>query len=299
MNLPRFGAGRRLYLCSPSGAVLDAGRLQRGIDTLGALGFHVVVDPALQACSQRFAGSDDERLAALYRAAASGCELVMASRGGYGLSRLLSRLDWARLRGPTWVGHSDFTALALAGWDRGLSCWNGPMLLYDFGTESPEAGTLAAFAAVLDGRLEVRFPLGDAAPSCHAEGPLWGGNLSMLLSLLGTPWWPSVEGGLLWLEDVNEAPYRVERMLLQLLDAGVLGRQRAILIGGLSEYRLTPLDNGYDVPDLIALLRQRLDVPILTGLPFGHLPLKATLPNGWHCHLEARNGEARLCGRAP
>lgn len=298
MSLPRIGADRRLYVCSPSGAVLDAGRLQRGIDTLIALGFRVDLDPALQARCQRFAGSDDERLAALYRAAASGCELVMASRGGYGLSRLLSRIDWERLRGPTWIGHSDFTALALAGWDRGLSCWNGPMLLYDFGGDSPETGTLEAFAAVLEGRLEVRFPLGEAAMSCRAEGPLWGGNLSMLLSVLGTPWWPSVEGGLLWLEEVNEAPYRVERMLLQLLDAGVLHRQRAILIGGISEYRLTPLDQGYDLPELIGLLRQRLDIPVLTGLPFSHLPRKATLPNGWPCQLEVENGEARLWGRA-
>lgn len=299
MSLPRFGAGRRLYLCSPSGVVLDAERLTRGLDTLTALGFRVELDPALGARHQRFAGSDAERLAALYRAAASGCELVMASRGGYGLTRLLPQIDWPRLHGPLWVGHSDFTALALAGLRHGLVSWNGPMLLYDFGAEVPHAGTLGHFAAVLDDRLDVGFDCGPAdLPELDVEGRLWGGNLSVLTSLLGTPWWPAIDDGLLWLEDVNETPYRIERMLLQLLDAGVLQRQRAILLGQFSDYRLSPLDGGYDLPVVVEYLRGRLPVPLLTGLPFGHVPYKATLPIGWRAALQVRKGKARLSGRA-
>lgn len=299
MSLPRFGAGRGLYLCSPSGVVLDAERLTRGLDMLTLLGFRVELDPALLARHQRFAGTDAERLAALYRAADSGCELVMASRGGYGLSRLLPQIDWPRLRGPLWIGHSDFTALALAGLRHGLRSWNGPMLLYDFGAETPEPGTLQHFAAMLAGQLDIEFAVDSGSLSELAvTGRLWGGNLSVLLSLLGTPAWPEIDDGLLWLEDVNDTPYRIERMLLQLLDAGVLARQRAILLGGFTDYRLSPLDGGYDLPAVVDLLRERLQVPVLTGLPFGHVPYKATLPNGWRVSLQVANGKARLSGRA-
>lgn len=299
MSLPRFGAGRRIYLCSPSGALLDAARLNRGLDTLTALGFRIELDPALGARFQRFAGTDAERLAALYRAAESGCELVMASRGGYGLTRLLPLIDWARLCGPVWVGHSDFTALALAGLPHGLVSWNGPMLMYDFGAETPDLGTLQHFDRTLAGGLEVDFDVDPGSPAeLNIGGRLWGGNLSVLVSLLGTPWWPEVDDGLLWLEDVNETPYRIERMLLQLLAAGVLARQRAIVLGAFTDYRLSPLDDGYDLPAVLALLRERLPVPVLTGLPFGHVPYKATLPNGWHATLQVANGKARLSGRA-
>lgn len=299
MSLPRFGAGRRIYLCSPSGVLLDAGRLNRGLGTLTAMGFRIELDPALGARFQRFAGNDVERLAALYRAAESGCELVMASRGGYGLTRLLPQIDWPRLRGPVWIGHSDFTALALAGLRHGLVSWNGPMLMYDFGAETPDPGTLQHFDRTLAGGLEVDFDPDPGSPAeLSVEGRLWGGNLSVLLSLLGTPWWPEVDDGLLWLEDVNETPYRIERMLLQLLDAGVLARQRVVVLGAFTDYRLSPLDDGYDLPVVVEYLRGRLPVPVLTGLPFGHVPHKATLPNGWRAALQVTKGKARLSGRA-
>lgn len=299
MSLPQIGAGRRLYVCSPSGAVLDTDRLTRGLATLSSLGFRVECDPALGRRQQRFAGSDEERLAALYRAGASGCDLVMATRGGYGLTRLLPAIDWRRLQGPVWIGHSDFTALALAGHSRGLRAWNGPMVVYDFGAETLDRQMLDSLGQALQGQIELDFASDTTLPTgLLAEGPLWGGNLSMLVSLLGTPWWPRIDG-LLWLEEVNEAPYRVERMLLQLLQAGVLGTQGAILIGGVIDYRLSPLDDGFDLPSVVETLRERLSVPILTGLPFGHCPAKSTLPNGWHARLEAQHGKARLLSRAP
>ena len=102
----------------------------------------------------------------------------------------------------------------------------------------------------------------------------------MLLSLLGTPHWPKVSGGVLFLEDVNEHPYRVERALLQLHQAGVLGRQKAVLLGDFSGWRKSPLDRGYTLKSAIAHLRQVCSTPILTGLPFGHVPTKLTLPVG-------------------
>ena len=108
-------------------------------------------------------------------------------------------------------------------------------------------------------------------PTLKDEGLLWGGNLAMLAHLAGTPWLPDIEGGVLFVEDINEHPYRIERMLLQLLHAGVLERQRAILLADFSGYKLSDYDNGYDFSRMVDYLREHLGLPILTGLPFGHM----------------------------
>ena len=124
-----------------------------------------------------------------------------------------------------------------------------------------------------------------------ARGTLWGGNLTMLCSLLGTPHWPHVDRGILFLEDVAEHPYRVERMLLQLLQAGILGRQRAVLLGQFSQWKPSPLDRGYTLKTVVAYLRSMVKVPIITGLPLGHEALKLPLPQGAAASLavEGRN----------
>ena len=114
---------------------------------------------------------------------------------------------------------------------------------------------------------------------------LWGGNLTVLAGLVGTPYLPSAkqtQGGILFLEDVNEHPYRIERMMMQLLDAGILGNQSAILLGSFSAYRLYDNDKGYSIERAIEAIRKRLPeaLPILTGLPFGHQADKLTLPVG-------------------
>ena len=109
---------------------------------------------------------------------------------------------------------------------------------------------------------------------------LWGGNLTVLCSLLGTPYFPQVKGGILFLEDIAEHPYRIERMLTQLLHAGVLARQKLIVLGQFTEYSLSVHDKGYSLAKVVAELRSRLKVPVLTGLPFGHVPTKVLLPVG-------------------
>jgi muramoyltetrapeptide carboxypeptidase len=119
----------------------------------------------------------------------------------------------------------------------------------------------------------------------QAAGRLWGGNLTVLLSLLGTPHWPRVRGGVLFLEDVNEQPYRVERMLLQLHQAGVLEAQKAVLLGDFSVRTRSPLDRGFSLRVAVERLRTQCPTPILTGLPFGHVPTKVTLPVGRRVRL--------------
>jgi muramoyltetrapeptide carboxypeptidase len=117
------------------------------------------------------------------------------------------------------------------------------------------------------------------------RGTLWGGNLCVVNSLLATPHWPRIKGGILFLEDVNEHPYRVERNLLQLHQAGVLDAQKAVVLGAVTGFRKSPLDRGYSLATMLARLRAATRTPILTGLPFGHVATKVCLPVGAKAQL--------------
>jgi muramoyltetrapeptide carboxypeptidase len=132
------------------------------------------------------------------------------------------------------------------------------------------------------------------------EGPLWGGNLAVLCSLLGTPYFPVIDDGILYVEDVGEPPFRIERMLYQLHLSGVLGRQRALLLGDFSQCRSSTYDNGYGLADSFAQIRAVTRVPLITGMPMGHEPDKFTLPFGVPARLHVAAGRAQLhCGGYP
>lgn len=283
-----------LTLFSPSGAVARAASLRLAARRLQALGFSVQVDEAAAARQQRFAGDEATRLQALHRVAQQAPAVAMATRGGYGLTPLLDAIDWPLLaraveRGTRWVGHSDFTALQLALWAHtGATSWAGPMALADFGRSDAEGGvdevTAGCLAEAMGGELEaVGFRTAPGFDGLLLKGPLWGGNLTMLCSLIGTPHFPKaarIRGGLLFIEDVNEHPYRVERMLLQLAQCGVLASQRALLVGDLGGWKPSPLDRGYRVATMLDRVRAQVGIPILGGLPFGHVPTKLSLPLG-------------------
>lgn len=284
----------QLTLFTPAGVVLKAAPLRLATKRLQSLGFEVTVDEAALARHQRFGGDDDTRLAALHRIARAAPQVALATRGGYGLTRLLDRIDWPLLArsvegGTHWVGHSDLTALQLGllAHTRARS-WAGPLALDHFGRTDADGGadevTSACFAEAMSGELEaVGFRTEAGFDGLQARGLLWGGNLTVLCSLLGTPHFPKasvVKGGVLFLEDVNEHPYRVERMLLQLHQAGVLDAQKAVLLGQFTAYKPSPLDRGYGMKAVLQHLRTRTAVPLLTGLPFGHVPTIVTLPVG-------------------
>lgn len=288
-----------LLLLSPAGVVADAAALRRAEARLRGLGFDVVRDRDALARRQRFAGSDEVRLAALHRTASAAPSIAMATRGGYGLTRLLDGIDWRALaasvaQGTRWVGHSDWTALQLALLAHtGAPSWAGPMALDDFGRTDEAGGvdevTRDTFVEAMDGSLEaVGFRTEAGHDGLDASGVLWGGNLSVLQALVGTRHLPPprrVKGGILFLEDVNEHPYRVERTLLHLHAAGVLESQRAVLLGAFSGWRPSPLDRGYTLRTAVAQLRSVCRVPMLTGLPFGHVHPKVTLPVGARVRL--------------
>ncbi|WP_137894154.1 LD-carboxypeptidase [Ramlibacter sp. 2FC] len=300
---------KHIYIYSPSSAVRDKAAFRRGVARLKRLGHEVELDPDALSSHQRFAGDDPTRLASIDRAAASGADVALISRGGYGLTRILSGLPYKKLekaiaRGTQFVGLSDFTALQTALLAKtGALSWAGPALGEDFGVEGgPDDIMEACFDDLLQGQGEGtgwRLPAGDMPQGLEAglsirDAQLWGGNLSVLVSLLGTPYWPEVKGGVLFLEDVNEHPYRIERMLTQLLHAGVLARQKAIVFGQFSGYKLVPHDKGFKLASVLAWLRAQLKTPVLSGLPFGHVPTKVLLPVGAKVELAVDGRDAFL-----
>ncbi|MDO4232160.1 MAG: LD-carboxypeptidase [Lautropia sp.] len=276
----------QLYVIAPSGAVNDRARARRATKLLSRHGFHVTLDPkALAVHQQRFAGTDDDRLSAFSRALQAEARNILAIRGGYGLTRYLPRLDFERLAdsGKKWIGFSDFTAFHLAMLARADALtWAGPALVSHFDATDPAAidpTTLETLADCLADRLElVGFRCNAGHHGVEAEGILWGGNLAIVCALLGTPFFPQIEGGILFLEDVGEHPYRIERMLTQLLHAGVLDRQSAILLGDFSWKQAE--GDRYDMKQVWKWLATQTKTPVITGLPFGHEPRTLTLPHG-------------------
>jgi muramoyltetrapeptide carboxypeptidase len=325
-----------IYIYSPSGAVRDKAAFKRGVQRLKTLGHEVEIDPAALQSVQRFAGDDAERLRAFERAAASGADVALITRGGYGLSRSLPQIQYKPIaqsieRGMRWVGYSDFTAFQAALYAKtGAVTWTGPALCEDFGRAldadghgveqqaAPDDIMEACFDDLVQGvcegagwsmpALDFKIAMNPVAPSedsirangpLHRSnqvitGPLWGGNLAMLTSLLATPYLPQIKKGILWFEDVAEHPYKVERMLLQWLHAGILTQQKAIVLGQFSSYKLTPHDKGFKLHTVVERLRSQLKIPVFTGLPFGHVPTKVCLPFGQKVRLMTEGRDALL-----
>ena len=284
-----------LALVAPSGA-LPEGLADRAARFFARRGWRVQAGESCFARDTRFAGPDELRLHDLQRFATDRrIDVVLSARGGYGLSRLLDGLDFDAIAraGRIIVGLSDFTAFNLAYLARagGIS-FQGPSA-GDFAAEAPDAFTTEQFFATLT-RREHRIEFDGDGPDCIAEGTLWGGNLALVAALLGTPFFPRVRRGILFLEDVNEPAYRVERMLYQLLHAGVLHRCRAIVLGDFSPMPVQPTDNGFDLAAVVVRLRSQVDAPVLSGLPFGHVRRKLTLPVGAPARLQARAGRIEL-----
>jgi muramoyltetrapeptide carboxypeptidase len=301
-----------IYIYSPSSAVRDKAAFKRGIQHLKALGHEVEIDPNALSSAMRFAGDDETRLAAIHRAAASGADVALIARGGYGLTRILSAIQYKQVakaieRGTQFVGFSDFTALQMALLSKtGAVTWAGPSLCDDFGSKveedgSPDVVMQACFDDFLLGQGEGagwRVTAERGTPIATdfevRKALLWGGNLAVLTSLMGTPYFPEVKGGILFLEDVGEHPYRLERMLTQLLHAGILARQKVLVLGQFTAYKAAPNDKGFKFETVLQWLRNHLKIPVLTNLPMGHVPTKVLLPVGRKLSLTLQQRDAFL-----
>ena len=301
---------KSIHLIAPSGASLDDKSPLAGINWLKSQGIAIQNLECVQRVHERFSGKDEVRLNELNKLATLDPQtVVMAMRGGYGIHRLLPNIDWVGIaktigNGLQISGHSDFTVFQLGLLAKtGAITLSGPMLNYDFGklddggkAIAPDEFMWSHFqTAIQERKLNCSVSASHSflakASGGAVKGILWGGNLTVLAGLVGTPYLPSsqqTKNGILFLEDVNEHPYRLERLLMQLLDAAILENQSAILLGGFSAYRLYDNDKGYTLERAIEAIRLRLPdtIPILMGLPFGHQANKLTLPMGAQANLD-------------
>jgi len=302
----RLNPGDTVGIISPASAPADPANIDRSIEALQRLGFRAKLASNVRRRWGFLAGNDRERAADLMKMFADrAVKGIVCVRGGYGTARLLSQLDYRIIRAnpKVFVGYSDITSLHCAFLKHaGLVSFHGPMLNSDFIKPDLPKFTVESF----------RRTVTQAAPPgsiCQgyrrktvsilrrgiASGPLLGGNISILCATLGTPFQPVFKGRILFFEDVDEVPYRFDRMLTHLLNAGLLQQVAGVAIGinaecgdpkakRSKEYRQTLED----------VFRERLlplKVPVVAGLPFGHIPLNATLPVGVRAKLDAGKGD--------
>lgn len=298
---------RTYVMAGGDASAVDGERLAGLLEGLESLGFEVVRTPGPWRSWKRFGGTDAERLAEFQAALEDpDVDLVLPVRGGYGMARILPGLDWKAIakRRPLAMGFSDFTAFSLALYAKtGLPSWQGPMA----GGLAPGHTTPASLKNFLSALSSSSWGAGWARPegersAGRADGVLWGGNLSMIVSLLATPFFPKekqVKGGILYLEDVGEAAYRVDRMLLQLWQSGVLESQKAVVFGCFTGAdRHAAAKGDFMLEDVIGDFSKRLrekGILVASGLPFGHIDELMAIPFGVSGSLElAEDGAARL-----
>ncbi len=282
--------GDVVAIVAPAGPV-DPARLARGIAHLSGAGYIPETADGVLKRDGFLAGDDAHRAAQLrWALALPEARAVMAARGGYGTTRLLPLVDWAKAtrRPKLVVGYSDVTAiLAYAATRLGMPGIHGPMAAADLALR-PDAESLDAFARLAAGRVGPREPWG---PPCErlrpgaAEGLLCGGCLSVVTALLGTPYEPDFRGALLFLEDVKESAYRLDRMLTQWIQSGRLSRIAGIVAGAVA-----PVggESGDDIRKVFAAAGKRLSVPVWYGFPAGHEGTNIALPFGVRARIDGR-----------
>ncbi|MGH8388287.1 MAG: S66 peptidase family protein [Pseudomonas sp.] len=294
--VPALPSEGTIGVIAPAGpAALDT---DKAVQWMRARGYALKVFPGVYEKNDYLAGSDEVRLNDLHAAFAdSEVDAIICLRGGYGTPRLLDRIDFQLLRSHAkpFVGYSDITALHLAiSRYAGFVTFHGPLLNADI-LGARQKPTESSFFNMLRGQLKagsvlahpLAYPLTTIEPGI-AHGRLLGGNLSMIAATMGTPYEIDAEGVILFIEDINEPLYRIDRLLTHLRLAGTLGKLRGVLVGDVA---------GVEVPALERLLKQTfepLQIPVLSGWRSGHCDPNLTLPLGALVRLDAGNQELVL-----
>jgi muramoyltetrapeptide carboxypeptidase len=279
--------GSRVALVAPAGPISPE-RIEASVGRCLSLGLDPVVFPSASARHRYLAGTDAERLADLQSAFDDlSIDAVWALRGGYGTVRLLDRLDLDRQRQHPipFIGFSDNTTIHVRHAQLGTISFHGPHPGADFPPETEASFRRALFSDDPPGRLPRREGEREARTLVggRAEGRLVGGNLALLASLCGTQWAPSARDRILFVEDIGEPAYRVDRMLVQLEGAGVVDGVLALAFGRFT----AAADDAHPVIDVLADFAEKLGVPAVVDLPFGHVEHNCTLPGGACAQLDA------------
>lgn len=300
----RLARGSRVTLVAPAGPLLERDDLTRAEELCRALGYEPALAVHAAAHHGYLAGTDAERLADLNAALADPeVDGVWCIRGGYGVSRILADVDYAGFaRNPKPViGYSDITALLMAlNLRSGVATFHGPIARKAMTPFTRSHFERVLGASVAPGRLErLPAPPGVTVPAEHrvvtlaggvAEGPLIGGNLSLIQCLLGTPFMPALDGALLFLEDVGEETYRIDRMLSHLRLAGALDRLAGVIVGQFTEMGRRGADGAMGFDRVLATYLEPLHIPVAYGFPIGHVDDQWTLPLGVRARLDADAG---------
>jgi muramoyltetrapeptide carboxypeptidase len=302
--------GDPIALVSPSSPVTAAER-DRAAATLHDLGYTVRPMPHLLDRHGYFAGTDADRAADLNAAFADPeIRAILAMRGGWGANRILSRLDYGAIaQNPKWlIGYSDTTALLLAIYARtglvtlhgpvGISTWN------DFSRRSFQAVVAQDWQATGLMLPIAPLPVIERWRGGRSRGTLLGGNLSVLASLIGSDWLPNFADAMLFLEDTGEAPYRIDRLLTQLVLAGVGDRLQGLIMGQCTDCTEDPVPANTPTFTITQVLRHHFHEhfghqgqPGWYGAPIGHIADKWTLPVGWPVEIDGDRAAIRLLPR--
>jgi muramoyltetrapeptide carboxypeptidase len=305
---PRLEPGMTVGLVAPAGASSNREEVRYAGDVLRSLGYRVKEGEHVYARTQYLAGTDRQRAADVNAMFADPeVHAIFTLRGGYGTMRTLPHLDYERIakHPKVVIGYSDISGLLFGLHARtGLVGFHGPCATSTFSeytlaeyrkvVENPQPSTVIAAPP------SVEYPPGRAERSNRittfvggrARGPLIGGNLSLLSPLIGSPYAPDLSGAILFLEDVNEAFYRIDRMLTHLLLAGQLERLAGIVLG---KFTKIPVEgNSFNLEEITEHLLMPLGIPIVRGLMIGHIQDKATVPLGVEAELDADAGTLTL-----
>ena len=307
-QLPKaLKAGDEVAVIAPASAVRDGAAFDRGLARLRAWGLAPVVLEHVPTTADggldrpeggTLAATDEERLRDLQNALDEPrYRGVFCARGGYGAGRLLQHIDWTRFRADPKpiVGYSDITALLAAAWREAAAVgFHGPMVATTEAMDPGEANWKLQRALLTDASKPATLPHGGGRTlrAGTAQGALLGGNLALVQSLLATPWQIETDGALLFLEDIGEAPYRVDRMLTQLRQTGALDRAAGILLG---DFHVDDTALASVHAPMQSVLEERLEglsIPVVCDMPFGHRPGSWTLPFGTRARLTAEAGTA-------
>ena len=284
LSPPALKQGDTVAVVAPSGP-FDRESFDKGLSLLKAR-YQPRYSEGLFSAERYLAGNDARRLAELQGALDDpSVKAIFAARGGYGAMRLLPKLKWPAAP-KLLIGFSDVTALHGAAAARGWKTVHAPVLT-QLGKQPPEV--LARFFALLESPLPFmpREKATCLVPGV-AEGPLLGGNLSVLTRLLGTPYLPPLEGAVLLLEDVGERPYRLDRMWRHLQLAGVFDKVKGVVLGDFTGCEEQAAD--YGSADVLRGLAEATGLPCISGLPIGHGALNEAVPLGVRVRLDATVG---------
>jgi muramoyltetrapeptide carboxypeptidase len=305
---PRLSRGSRVALVAPAGPLLERDDLTRAQELCRALGYEPVLGTNAYSRHGYLAGTDDQRLSDLNGVLQDQrLDAIWCIRGGYGALRLLDRVDYeAMARWPkALVGFSDITALLNAITRiTGVITYHGPVARAPMPPFSRRHFERVLVSGEVPGRLDLLPPPAAVlVPQEHrivtlvggtAEGPLAGGNLSLLQCLIGTPYFPDLSRAILFLEDVDEDLYKVDRMLAHLRLVGALEKLAGVAVGRFTELDRASRDGALGFDEVLATYLQPLGIPVAYGFPIGHIDSQWTLPLGIRARLNADAGELEL-----